>query len=230
MGSVELRGGVNTQPPQREARGGTVLTPSRVDAESCGRVGASMGVVSSLQYRWSCGGNRWLPGIPSRRWWSAWSCAAPGGARDQSLTRPRPIPLAGHADSGRARTRSTGLSSGRGGLQAAGLPVAQGVVDDGQQLAGRGHLRDLGRGFPAPVPDPLLVLGHVGLGGALAGLDRGPPQQPRALLGDVPTAGLLIRGVDPRGQPSRPAGPPSRTDPRRRSRRGRWPQTSARLP
>ena len=36
----------------------------RVDAEWGGRVGAHYRVVSSLQYRWSCGGNRWLPGIP----------------------------------------------------------------------------------------------------------------------------------------------------------------------
>jgi hypothetical protein len=53
-------------------RGGTVLTLSRVDAEFVRpRRHSSMGLCLRFSTAGRGRGNRWLPGIPSRRWWSA---------------------------------------------------------------------------------------------------------------------------------------------------------------
>src|SRR6266571_8601134 len=113
---------------------------------------------------------------------------APGGG--QNAWRPRAWPLARESCSCRPRRLGYGRVGGWPG-QAADLPVAQAVVDQGEQPAGGGDLGDVA-GFLAAAGDDGVPgrADHAVAGDALDGLDQRPAQQPRALLGDVPAGDL----------------------------------------
>src|SRR5712675_2438440 len=81
----------------------------------------------------------------------------------------------------------------------ADVSVAQPVVDEGEQLAGRGDLGDVAA---AAGLDPLAIKGDLGgVGLALDGLHGRPPHEFAALLGDVPAAhdsvGFAVCGGQP---------------------------------
>src|SRR5258705_2193266 len=92
--------------------------------------------------------------------------------------------------------------------QGSDVSVAQPVVDEGEQLAGRGDLGDVAA---AAGLDPLAIKGDFcGVRLALDGLDSRPPHEFAALLGDVPAAndgvGFAVCGgqTGPRAQVCRP--------------------------
>lgn len=86
--------------------------------------------------------------------------------------------------------------------------VAQPVVDEGEQLGGRGDLADV---LAAAGLDACTIDGKLRGGGlVLDGLDRRPSDQFAALLGDVPTMDDGVRLVVTRGQ-SRPRTQPVRS-------------------
>ena len=79
----------------------------------------------------------------------------------------------------RPRCSRRHLSVGQG----ADVSVAQPVIDEGEQLAGRGDLGDV---TASAGLDPFAITGDFGgVGLALNGLDGRPPHQFAALLGDV---------------------------------------------
>src|SRR2546430_12432107 len=89
-----------------------------------------------------------------------------------------------------------GCVSRRAGLQAADVPVAQPPVDQREQLTGGGDLGDVG---PAPLGDAGPGRSDRPAVHALHRLDRGPPHQVVALLGDPTTVDLGVRLPGPWG-------------------------------
>ena len=81
----------------------------------------------------------------------------------------------------------------------ADVSVAQPVVDEGEQLAGRGDLGDVAA---AAGLDPLAIKGDLGgVRLALDGLDSRPPHEFAALFGDVSAVHDSVRFAVARGQP-----------------------------
>src|SRR6478735_2523206 len=84
--------------------------------------------------------------------------------------------------------------------QGTDVSVAQAVVDQGEQLAGRSDLGDVAA---AAVLDPLAIEGDLGgVRLALDGLHGRPPHEFAALFGDVPAAHDGVRFAVPGSQPS----------------------------
>ena len=121
---------------------------------------------------------------------------APPVAAGQKNGRPRAWPLARKVVCCSCRAGRRHVFGGPG--QAAELAVAQAVVDQGEQLAGGGDLRDVPGLVASPGDDGLLGgAGHRVSGCPLDGLDHCPAQLPRSLLGDVPAGDLDVGYLKP---------------------------------
>ena len=124
-------------------------------------------------------------GRPCRCWGSDTKRPAPGRDGGQTENGPRPV---------------RGWCSCRWWrLQAADVAIAQGVVDQADQVAGGGGDADVAA---AALPDLVSALaGAAVFAGALRGLDRGSPDEGAALFGDPAAVHGGVGLVMFRGQP-----------------------------